>query len=179
MKKSVIILIGIIYIMAIVTVSFFGLKIGEFDSTTYVTNVEFTNPNIEKLKNGEDFAKLAKEYSDDESNSASGGKLGDFNHGQMVEAFEKAADGKATKIIIPSQIQSWMRKKPRSDPWLSGSPCIGRRSVSAGGCRFASPVRHRRRCAPEIPRRCPTEDPADFCICFPRLFVKQHNLSHP
>ena len=46
---------------------------------------------ITKLKNGEDFAKLAKEYSDDESNSASGGKLGDFNHGQMVEAFEKAA----------------------------------------------------------------------------------------
>ncbi len=53
MKKSVIILIGIIYIMAIVTVSFFGLKIGEFDSTTYVTNVEFTNSNIEKLKNGD------------------------------------------------------------------------------------------------------------------------------
>ena len=53
MKKSVIILIGIIYIMAIVTVSFFGLKIGEFDSTTYVTNVEFTNSNIENLKNGD------------------------------------------------------------------------------------------------------------------------------
>lgn len=53
MKKSVIVLIGIIYIMAIVTVSFFGLKIGEFDSTTYVTCVEFTNRNIEKLKNGD------------------------------------------------------------------------------------------------------------------------------
>ena len=51
---------------------------------------------ITKLKNGEDFEKLAKEYSDDESNSASGGKLGDFNHGQMVEEFEKAA--KALKV---------------------------------------------------------------------------------
>lgn len=46
---------------------------------------------IAKLKKGEDFAKLAKEYSDDSSNSKSGGKLADFNHGQMVEAFEDAA----------------------------------------------------------------------------------------
>ena len=53
MKKSVIILIGIIYIMAIVTVSFLGLKIGEFDATTYVTNVQFTNADIEQLKNGD------------------------------------------------------------------------------------------------------------------------------
>ncbi len=46
---------------------------------------------ITKLKKGEDFAELAKEYSDDSSNSKSGGKLADFNHGQMVEAFEDAA----------------------------------------------------------------------------------------
>lgn len=46
---------------------------------------------VAKLKKGEDFAELAKEYSDDSSNSKSGGKLADFNHGQMVEAFEDAA----------------------------------------------------------------------------------------
>ena len=46
---------------------------------------------IAKLKKGEEFAELAKEYSDDSSNSKSGGKLADFNHGQMVEAFEDAA----------------------------------------------------------------------------------------
>ncbi|MDD6879258.1 MAG: peptidylprolyl isomerase [bacterium] len=46
---------------------------------------------ISKLKDGADFAELAKEYSDDSSNSASGGKLADFNHGQMVDEFEKAA----------------------------------------------------------------------------------------
>lgn len=46
---------------------------------------------IAKLKKGEDFAELAKEYSNDSSNSKSGGKLADFNHGQMVEAFEDAA----------------------------------------------------------------------------------------
>lgn len=46
---------------------------------------------IEKLKKGEKFEDLAKQYSDDSSNSKSGGKLADFNHGQMVEEFEKAA----------------------------------------------------------------------------------------
>lgn len=46
---------------------------------------------ITKLKNGEKFADLAKQYSDDTSNSASGGKLPAFNHGQMVEEFEDAA----------------------------------------------------------------------------------------
>ena len=46
---------------------------------------------IAKLKNGEKFEDLAKKYSDDASNKNSGGKLADFNHGQMVEEFEKAA----------------------------------------------------------------------------------------
>ena len=46
---------------------------------------------ITKLKNGEKFEDLAKKYSDDTSNNKSGGKLADFNHGQMVEEFEKAA----------------------------------------------------------------------------------------
>ena len=53
MKKSVIVLIGIIYVMAIVTVSFFGLTIKGYDSTTYVTNVYFTNEGIEELENGD------------------------------------------------------------------------------------------------------------------------------
>lgn len=51
---------------------------------------------IEKLKKGEKFEELAKKYSDDKSNSASGGKLADFNKGQMVEEFENAA--KSMKI---------------------------------------------------------------------------------
>lgn len=46
---------------------------------------------IEKLKNGEDFAKLAKKYSDDDESKKDGGNLGYFNTGDMVEAFEKAA----------------------------------------------------------------------------------------
>ncbi|MGM9533835.1 MAG: peptidylprolyl isomerase, partial [Intestinibacter sp.] len=46
---------------------------------------------LKKAKAGEDFAKLAKEYSDDTSNAESGGELGAFTYGQMVEEFSKAA----------------------------------------------------------------------------------------
>lgn len=49
------------------------------------------NEIITKLKNGEDFSELAKEYSDDESNASNGGQLSDFIHGDMVEEFEEAA----------------------------------------------------------------------------------------
>jgi foldase protein PrsA len=46
---------------------------------------------IVKLNNGEDFAELAKEYSDDTASAKDGGKLGYFNRGKMVSAFEEAA----------------------------------------------------------------------------------------
>lgn len=46
---------------------------------------------IEKLNNGEDFAKLAKTYSKDDSNKNEGGALGKFNKGDMEKSFETAA----------------------------------------------------------------------------------------
>ena len=46
---------------------------------------------IEKLNNGEDFAKLAKTYSKDDSNKNEGGALGKFNKGDMENSFETAA----------------------------------------------------------------------------------------
>lgn len=45
----------------------------------------------EKLDKGEDFAKLAKEYSTDTSNKEDGGNLGTFTVGAMVPEFEDAA----------------------------------------------------------------------------------------
>ena len=46
---------------------------------------------INQLKNGADFATLAKENSEDQGSAANGGDLGYFNKGAMVEEFEKAA----------------------------------------------------------------------------------------
>lgn len=46
---------------------------------------------IEKLKNGEKFDELAKQYSEDTGSKANGGDLGYFNTGEMVKEFEEAA----------------------------------------------------------------------------------------
>lgn len=45
----------------------------------------------EKLQAGEDFAELAKKYSDDRTSAAKGGELPAFGAGKMVEEFEEAS----------------------------------------------------------------------------------------
>lgn len=62
---------------------------------------------IKKLKDGEDFADLAKEYSDDESNNEKGGALGYFDPNDMVDEFKEAVleleNGKYTKEPVKTK----------------------------------------------------------------------------
>ncbi|QFK71517.1 foldase [Pradoshia sp. D12] len=46
---------------------------------------------LKKIKDGEDFAELAKENSTDTASAENGGELGYISEGEMVEEFEKAA----------------------------------------------------------------------------------------
>lgn len=51
----------------------------------------FAEQLLKQLKDGADFAQLAKSHSDDKSNAAEGGELGTFGRGIMVKEFEDAA----------------------------------------------------------------------------------------
>ncbi|MDH3830116.1 MAG: SurA N-terminal domain-containing protein [Gammaproteobacteria bacterium] len=53
--------------------------------------MEKANDIVARLDNGEDFAVLAKELSDDPGSAANGGDLGTFGRGLMTPEFEKAA----------------------------------------------------------------------------------------
>jgi peptidyl-prolyl cis-trans isomerase C len=56
-----------------------------------VDTEEKANEVYEKVGKGEDFAKLAADYSNDPGSKADGGKLGYFAKGQMVKEFEDVA----------------------------------------------------------------------------------------
>jgi len=64
---------------------------------------KLANELLQQLKDGADFAQLAKTYSDDKSNAANGGELGTFGRGTMVSQFEDAAfalrPGQLSKVV--------------------------------------------------------------------------------
>jgi foldase protein PrsA len=57
----------------------------------------------DKLKDGEDFEELARQYSDDQSTAENGGDLGYVSEGQMVEEFDRALflldEGETSSIV--------------------------------------------------------------------------------
>ncbi|MDX8045711.1 peptidylprolyl isomerase [Gracilibacillus sp. S3-1-1] len=56
-----------------------------------VDDEDTANEVLDKLDDGEDFAELAEEYSQDPGSAENGGELGEFGVGQMVPEFENAA----------------------------------------------------------------------------------------
>ena len=58
---------------------------------------------LKRVKAGEDFSKLASEFSDDPGSKKKGGDLGFFSRGRMAPEFEKAAfslkPGKVSGVI--------------------------------------------------------------------------------
>lgn len=68
-------------------------------------NKEKAQDILERIKAGEDFATLAKEYSED-SSASNGGDLDFFSRGQMVEPFEKAAFDLKVGEVSPELIET-------------------------------------------------------------------------
>jgi peptidyl-prolyl cis-trans isomerase SurA len=59
---------------------------------------------LDRIKNGEDFAKLATEFSKDPGSASKGGDLGFFDRRRMVQAFDSAAF-----LLKPGQVSGLVR----------------------------------------------------------------------
>lgn len=87
---------------------------------------------LARVKAGEDFAKLAKEYSEDPGSRDRGGELPAFAHGNMVPEFEEAAFGLAPNQIsglVPTKfgfhiIKMFEKMPARKIPFTEASPDI-------------------------------------------------------
>ena len=60
---------------------------------------------LSRVKNGEDFATLAKEHSEDTS-ASDGGDIGYFKEGELVDSFEKAVESLDNGEVYPEVVES-------------------------------------------------------------------------
>jgi len=66
------------------------------------STLDLANEIMDRAREGEDFAKLAAEYSKDKANAENGGDLGFFTRGRMVKEFEDAAfSAKVGELVGP------------------------------------------------------------------------------
>lgn len=61
---------------------------------------------LRRAKAGEEFAKLAKEYSDDPATKEKGGELGTFGRGTMLDAFERAVFALSPGDYAPQPVRT-------------------------------------------------------------------------
>ncbi len=80
----------------------------EFISNQKKTQEEKAQEILEKALSGEDFSQLAKDNSEDSSNSEEGGDLGFFKKDDMVEAFSEVAfsDGLENGEVYPELVKT-------------------------------------------------------------------------
>jgi len=94
--------------------------LGKTDDRAYIR--ESMNPILERARAGEDFAALAREYSDDYATRQSGGDTGFFNRGQMAPEFEEAAfalqPGEISDVVETSFGVHIIRLEERQDEEL-------------------------------------------------------------
>ncbi len=79
---------------------------------------------LKRAQSGEDFASLAKQYSEDDGSKAQGGDLGWFGKGTMVQPFEDAVFAlklnQVTKALVQSQFGYHIIKKTGERQGASG-----------------------------------------------------------
>lgn len=63
MRKSVIVIIGVIYVLAIFAVSFFGLKTQVYNEKIYISDIEILNEDVKQTKSGENY--IVIDYDED------------------------------------------------------------------------------------------------------------------
>jgi len=94
--------------------------LGKTDDRAYIR--ESMNPILERARAGEDFAALAREYSDDYATRQSGGDTGFFHRGQMAPEFEEAAfalqPGEISDVVETSFGVHIIRLEERQDEEL-------------------------------------------------------------
>ncbi|MCB5262248.1 MAG: peptidylprolyl isomerase [Candidatus Cloacimonetes bacterium] len=84
----------------------------------------------ERIVKGEDFAELAREYSEDPGSGQNGGSLGEFGKGQMVPEFEKAAFALQEGEISQPVKSDFGWHIIRLDKWVDKDPEISKVEAS-------------------------------------------------